>query len=176
MPKPRSKNPGPPTGTTSRISETLVEQIDNVWHDILDRFADGESLKAICEGYGFSRSALFAYRRIRGESASREFNEARRDSADAAIDDMVETISNTGLDAARARNKLNALMWIAEKRNPDDYAQRSRQDINVTKVDLNQIISDANARLLAYTNAPLSHSTNARLHDATPAIEGEIVK
>ena len=160
---------------TTRISKETMAAIEKAWPDIIDRFADGESLKAICADYPFTRSSVIAFRRIMGGQYQIEYDEARRDSADSAIDDITDTISSQELDHRYARNKLNALMWIAEKRNPDQYAQRVRQDINVQKVDLNKILADANQRLTAYEHSRLEHAARADLStltDVTTAVQG----
>ena len=142
----------------TRISKATRAAIAKAWPDIIDRFADGESLKAICSDYPFTRSSVIAFRREMGGEFESQYDTARRDSADSAIDDIVETISNSDLDHRTARNKLNALMWLAEKRNPDQYAQRVRQDINVKKIDMGKILADANQRVIDYERQRLQHA------------------
>ena len=72
-----------------------------------------------------------------------------KDSADAFLDRMVDCMDEATTNAKGARVKANILQWMAEKRDPDKYGQRTRADINVKTVDLTAIIKDANARLAA---------------------------
>jgi len=155
----------------TRISKETRAAIERAWPDILTRFADGQSLKAICSEYPFGRDAVLAFRR--GDAAlTEEFEQARRDSADALLDEIIETISSPDGDRSRAahdRNRINALIWLAEKRDPDRYSQRMRADINVTKVDLNRIIDEANQRLITYQQA---RTIEGEIVDALPVTKG----
>lgn len=72
-----------------------------------------------------------------------------KDSADAFLDKLMDVMVESETNAKGARVKASILQWIAEKRDPDKYGQRTRADINVKTVDLTAIIKDANARLAA---------------------------
>lgn len=100
-----------------------------------------------------------------------------KESADAFLDKAMDAAENAGRDAKAARVQLAAYQWIAEKRDPDRYGQRTRADINVRTVDLTKIIQDANARLIAQQQGRvIEHTSNnqagadIRAH-AQPAIE-----
>lgn len=131
----------------TRISVETFDAIQNDWLDILDCIADGQTIGDVCESKPYSRSAVYAFRRESAQGVRNAFHDAMRESAQADMDTLRATISNSDLDPRHARNKINGLMWLIEKKDPDKYGQRVRADFNVKTLDLNRIIADANARL-----------------------------
>ena len=130
----------------SRIGAEQAAKVAAVWPDVLSRLRVGELVSVVAESYDLSRGDLWAYRNadpnLRGAWA-----DAMLDSADALCEIALETASNTDIDAKRAQVMCNMLMLVAEKRNPERYAQRSRHDINVKTLDLTPILQRAEARL-----------------------------
>lgn len=84
-----------------------------------------------------------------------------KDSADAYVQKAQQVIEDDSINPKAARVKLSGYQWLAEKRDPDKYGQRTRADINVKTVDLTGIIADANARLAA--------ARQNRIIDVTPS-------
>ena len=134
----------------TRISRETFAAIESDWIDILDAIADGQTIGDVCETKPYSRSAVYAFRRESPQLVRDSFHDAMKESAQADMDELRRTISNEDLDPRHARNKINGLMWLIEKKDPDKYGQRVRADFNVKTLDLNKIIADANARLEAH--------------------------
>lgn len=134
----------------SRIGEETRRKIQAAWPDILERVGDGQPLNSICALYDFSRSSVYAYRRMSGPDVQQAFEDAMKDGAWAALDDAMETISNSDLDPRFARVRADTLLKIAEKRSPEVMGARVKADINVKHIDLGQVITDANKRLASH--------------------------
>lgn len=83
----------------------------------------------------------------------RQWDQAREQSADAYADQVAEIANKPGADSGIARVKIDALKWLASKRNPRAYSDKATLDVNVRTVDLTRIIQDANARLAAARTA-----------------------
>lgn len=146
------------------ISNEKRALIAQHWPDILDKVRHGARIDLTSAEYGLTRADLWAYRHGKPELVA-QWYDAIKDSADAFVDRMVEVMDEAGKDAKAARVRLAGLQWIAEKRDPDRYGQRTRADINVKTVDLTRIIQDANARLAA--------AKQGRVIDVTPSNSGE---
>lgn len=99
--------------------------------------------------------------------AMRQFDLAREASADAFFDKAQAIADTADGDPKVARVRLQAWQWLAAKRNPRRYGERSTVDLNVRHVDLTAIIRDANARLAA------ARTVNGQVLDskAIPAVE-----
>lgn len=136
----------------TRISAETFEAIENDWLDILDAIADGQTIGDVCDVKPYTRSSVYAFRRESPQSVRDAFHDAMKESAQADMDTLRATISNSDLDPRHARNKINGLMWLIEKKDPDKYGQRVRADFNVKTIDLNKIIGDANARLAMHAS------------------------
>lgn len=132
----------------TRISPETAARVAAAWPDILERIAAGESVGSAAEAHNLTRHELYAYRAGTPELVGAWYD-AMKESADAFTDGMVAVITGEVRDAKAARVKLTGLQWLAEKRDPERYGQRSQVNLNVKTVDLTRIISDANARLIA---------------------------
>jgi hypothetical protein len=158
----------------SNEKRTLIAQH---WPGILDKIRHGARIDLTAAEYGLTRADMWAYRHAQPDLVA-QWYDAIKDSADAFVDQMVAVMDDAGADAKAARVRLAGLQWIAEKRDPDRYGQRTRADINVKTVDLTAIIKDANARLAASKQGRIiEHDTisitdvgDVRAH-AQPAIE-----
>lgn len=83
-------------------------------------------------------------------NARKEWDEAREASADAFFDQVQDLASgNFEGDPKAARVQFQALTWLASRRNPRVYSEKTQIDLNVRSVDLTAIIADANRRLAA---------------------------
>lgn len=155
--------------------------IAQAWPDILQDIRDGERVDKTCERYGLDRRVLWQY--WSGEPQLRAaWYDAMKDSADAYVQKAIEAAENAAENPKAARVKLAAYQWVAEKRDPDRYGQRTRADINVKTVDLTGIIADANARLAAARQNRVidvtpsnSSAPDLRAH-ALPALDAALAK
>ena len=93
-----------------------------------------------------------------------------KDSADAFLDKLTDVMTESETNAKGARVKASILQWLAEKRDPDKYGQRTRADINVKTVDLTAIIKDANARLAAAKEPRLIQGERINTADSPGAL------
>ena len=131
---------------TSRIGAETRARITRAWPDILAKIAAGALVGPTITAAGFSRQMVSAY--LLDEPGARAtWDEARESSADAFMDQALETANSKTDDSAHARTKIDTLKWAARIRNPRYYGERSTVDMNVRTVDLTRIISDAAARL-----------------------------
>ena len=130
------------------ISVEKRAKIDGIWPAILQAIRDGARIDHTAAAYDLTRADLWAYRHGKPDLVAAWYD-AIKDSADSFVDQMVDVMSQADGNAKGARVKAGILQWIAEKRDPDRYGQRTRADINVKTVDLTAIIKDANARLAA---------------------------
>jgi hypothetical protein len=130
------------------ISVEKRAKIDGIWPAILQAIRDGARIDHTAAVYKLTRADLWAYRHGKPDLVAAWYD-AIKDSADSFVDQMVDVMSEADFNAKGARVKAGILQWIAEKRDPDRYGQRTRADINVKTVDLTAIIKDANARLAA---------------------------
>ena len=133
---------------TTRLGERARAMIAQAWPDLLIAVADGGNIGTACECAGIRRENIYAYR-LENPAADREWQLAREQSADAFAEKVVEISENPIGDAQVARVRIDAYRWLAAKRNPRIYNDKSTVDLNVRTVDLTRIIGDANARLAA---------------------------
>lgn len=137
--------------------------------------AAGDSIGDACKAAGVSRHDVRHYR-LANPEASREWDLAREQSADAYADRIAELAESPGADANQARVRIDAYKWLASKRNPRVYSDKQQVDVNVKTVDLTRIIEQANARLAASRNPELAARAAAAvdaqvLHAALPQLE-----
>lgn len=141
--------------------------IGAAWPTVCAAVAAGGHVGDTYAEHGFTRGQAAAF--LAGDPDARKaWEEAREQSADSFFDQAQAIVNNPGPDAKVARVKLQALQWLAGKRNPRYYGERSQVDVNVKTVDLTRIISDAQARLSAARNPELA----AR---AAGAVDAEIL-
>ena len=133
---------------TSRLGEELKARIAAAWPAICDAVSEGAHVGDTFKRYGFTRGQCAAFQSYSPEGRA-DWEKAREASADSFFDQAQAIANSPGPDAKIARVKLQALQWLAGKRNPRAYGDRSVVDLNVRSVDLTRIISDANARLAA---------------------------
>lgn len=132
----------------SRISEETRARIAAAWPDILNKVAAGELVGETITAAGFSREMIRAYL-ASVPGARQEWDDARMESADAFFDQAQAIASKPSKDPKAARVQLQALQWLAGKRNPRVYGDRAQLDVNVKHVDLTRVIEAAQARLAA---------------------------
>ena len=133
----------------TRISEETAARIAAAWPDLLDQLAAGEVMAPHYARHKVSADQVRVWRVAGGPERAQEWDTAREQSADAYLDRIIQIADNPGSDSGSARVRIDALRWLASKRNPRAYSDKSTVDVNVRTVDLTSIIQDANARLAA---------------------------
>jgi hypothetical protein len=133
---------------TSRIGPETAARIAAAWPEMLSELAAGGLIFRILGRHGFSPNMLRAYK-ADNPTAREEWEAAREQSAEAFMDDAIDTANNCALDPAHARVKIDTLKWAARIRHPAAYSDKSQVDLNVRTLDLTKIIGDAQARLAA---------------------------
>jgi hypothetical protein len=150
--------------TTARISEATREKVRKAWPSILDALAEGSPVSAAIKEHGISYGVVSAF--IASEPGARnEWETAKEVSAEVLFDDLLKITATrfADIDPTRARAVMDSLKWLAAKRNPKVYSDRSQVDLNVKTIDLTRIIQEADARLRAGRQA--LHAT--RTEEAT---------
>lgn len=132
----------------TRIGPELSARVAAAWPVLLGAVASGANIGEACESQGVKREHAYAYM-LANPEARREWEHARELSADAYADRIASLIAGDMPEPQSARVKLDALRWLAAKRNPRVYSDKQSIDLNVKTVDLTRIIQDANARLAA---------------------------
>jgi hypothetical protein len=131
----------------TRISEDTRARVAVAWPDILSRVAAGERYSDLCAAHDLTYDQMRGYRDST-EGARAEWDDARKDSANALVDRLVETISSPDVDPARARVTLDTLKFLIERLDPERFAPRSKHDVSVThKVKLAPLIEAARERV-----------------------------
>ncbi len=117
---------------------------------LLDQVAAGEIMAPVYEIAGVTADQVRVWRFEQGAQGEREreWNAAREQAADSFADKIQEVAYNER-DSHAARVRIQALQWLAARRNPRVYADKAQLDVNVRTIDLTRIIDAANQRLAA---------------------------
>lgn len=132
----------------TRISAETIARLTASWELLLQDVADGKPIQAAIRARGFSPDMVRAYKRDVA-NAREQWDDARQQSADAFADEILATIDNSGMDPQHARVRVDALKWLAAKRNPRVYSERVDHNLTVRTVDLTKVIADARERVRA---------------------------
>ena len=141
------------------MDSQVQARIAAAWPSMLASLASGELIKDILARAGFNRDQVSAYK-LSVPGAKAQWDEARAASADAFMDEALDSARSTMADPQATRVLIDTLKWAARIRNPAMYSDKSQLDVNVKTIDLTRIIQDANARLIA--------QQQGRIIDATP--------
>lgn len=156
--------------TNLRIAEETKAAVASKWPDILEDLANGEQVQKLVVKHGTTTHILRAYRANVPE-ANVEWDAAWTASADAFFDrvlliveqleeqvkEVVSVDEKTGetktvtlpmsvKDVKAARAQLQALYWLAAKRNPRVYGDHKTLDVNMAFVDMTAVIAEAAKR------------------------------
>lgn len=145
-----------------RIAPETIARIAAAWPDMLAKIAAGEQVGKTVDAAGFNRDLVRAYL-ANVPNARAEWDEAREASADAFFDQAQEIANSTDGDPKIARVRLQALQWLAGKRNPRVYGERMSHDVTVKHVDLTRVIEAAQARLAGARAPALRDVSDAEL-------------
>ena len=151
----------------TRISDDTRARIAAAWPDLLDALAAGEIMAPHYAKASVTADQVRVWR-LEEPQRGTEWDTAREQSADAYADMIAEVASSPMADSAAARVKIQALQWLAGKRNVQRYGDRTAHDVTVKTIDLTRIISDANARLSAARQQAIEGEV---LRQALPAPE-----
>jgi transposase-like protein len=85
---------------------------------ILDRLRSGETVKAIADTYGVSRGMIYLWKKMGGESRADAWEEARKDSAEALLEDAGEILDDLAVpgENGEAPDPSNAQVSVARER------------------------------------------------------------
>lgn len=133
----------------TRISAETAARITQAWPDLLDQLAAGEVMAPHYKRHKVTADQVRVWRVAGGPERAHEWDAAREQSADAYADQVADIVNNPGGDSGIARARLDALKWLASKRNPRAYSDRVDHNVTVKTIDLTRIIEAANARLAA---------------------------
>ncbi len=117
---------------------------------LLDQLAAGEIMAPAFAVAGVTSDQVRVWRFEQGAQGEREreWQAARQQSADAYADKILDVAYNER-DSNAARVRIQALQWLAARRDPRVYADKAQLDVNVRTIDLTRIIDAANQRLAA---------------------------
>jgi transposase-like protein len=129
------------------IARHLAERIEADGGDlvIFDRIGSGEAVKRIAEDYGVGYETL---RRWINKSDERRkaYEQAKRDSADALVEEAGEILDNAPTDSApqvtKAVKRADHKRWLAGKRDREQYGDDKGAQVNVN-LDLGALHLDA---------------------------------
>lgn len=155
------------------FSENARQKVQAAFPEILQAIRDGARVDRTCAAHGLDRRDVWAYW-SKDPKLRAAWYDAMKESADAFLDKAIDAAENAGKDAKAARVQLAAYQWIAEKRDPERYGQRVRNDINVKTIDLTRIIQDANARLIAAQQGRIIEGTSNNCEAADVRVHAEL--
>lgn len=122
------------------------------FEEVLDRMADGRSLRDVCSDDDMpSKAAFMAWVRENPHLAD-HYARAREAAIDAIVDDMI-ALSDTAnaANANAVRVMVETRKWAAAKMSPKKYGDLQRVDLNVSHADMP--LSELKQRLIANSEA-----------------------
>jgi len=127
--------------------------IEKQWPAMLEELAEGGIISKMVSRYDTTVHKLRAYRAL-NPKANAEWEAAWTASADALYDRVLTIVEqleeqSDGMsvkDVKAARVQIQALYWLAGKRNPRVYGDHKTLDVNMSMLDMTAIIHEATAR------------------------------
>lgn len=102
---------------------------EDVAAEILERLAEGESLRSICEDAGMpTRAAVHLWVLADREGFSVRYARARAIQAEVLAEEILD-IADTEPDVQRARLKIDAIKWYSSKVAPKRFGDRITQEL-----------------------------------------------
>ena len=132
---------------------------------IIERVAEGESIKVIAEGLGISRSFLsWKINAIPG--VKERLVEARKARADKWGEEAIEIADNVEADPNqinKARLRIDSRKWLAGVDDPDRYAQKQQQ----VNISIGGLHLDALRKVQAELAKPAGETIDGEARDGT---------
>lgn len=96
--------------------------------EICAELADGKSLRTVCAGEGMpDRKTVFRWLR-ENEAFLEMYDRAKKEGADALVDDMQDISDNMRIDHNHKRIMVDTRKWIASKLKPKKYGEKLAVD------------------------------------------------
>lgn len=93
---------------------------------VLERIADGDGPTQICREIGREHQRSWLTQRLNSPEYKERYQEAKRRSADALADRIMDVVNTTTPETAQAaRTQISALQWMAMKRNREEYGDQA---------------------------------------------------
>jgi hypothetical protein len=139
------------------MSPEAVALVESAIDDIFDRIADGQTLESACAVHNLSRRQLRRYI-VANPEAGVAYDRAREAQTEALFDQLQDTIANSSMDPRFQANRIKALTWIIEKRDPAKYGQRASIEHTIRTPDMAAAlaIADKNQQELLARRAALA--------------------
>lgn len=132
---------------------------------IIERVAEGDSIKSIAEGLGISRSFLsWKINAIPG--VKERLVEARKSRADKWAEEAIEIADTVDPDPNqinKARLRIDSRKWLAGVDDPDRFAQKQQQ----VSISIGGLHLDALRRVQAELAKPAGETIEGEAHDVT---------
>jgi hypothetical protein len=104
---------------------------------ILTRVSAGDTVKSICKSLGLSSGVL--YSRCHNDPVlAQRLNIAQTIASHTLVDSMLEVVDDEDISVDRARLKIDAIKWIAARRNRNEYGDKVQHDVKQLTITLNQ--------------------------------------
>lgn len=165
----------------TQISPELLSRVAAAFPMVMEAVADGRALETAAKAHNLSRAAIRRYMAVSPEARA-EFELARTQQTEALMDELMEVQASTTIDPRLQANRIKALTWMIEKRDPQRYGQRSSVDLNVKgQIDLTRALADSDKReqdLLARRAAlalPAAVVVNSPVPAESDAVWAELV-
>lgn len=127
------------------LSLELCAQFDAAFEDILQRLADGATLLAACEAHNLNRRSFRRYATAAPERLV-AYDRAREAQTEALMDELKEVADSTTIDPRLQANRIKALTWMIEKRDPARYGQKASIEHTIKTPDLALAIASSDKR------------------------------
>lgn len=102
----------------------MAEFSQELFDQICERLADGESLRSICASKGMpSKANVFRWLGAIPEAAD-QYARAREAQADSLVDDMLVIADDTSREPNDRRVAIDARKWVAGKLRPKAYGDK----------------------------------------------------
>ena len=152
------------------MSDETRARIATAWPAMCAAVGAGEVIKDVLARHGISADMARAFRAGNPE-AHEQWEDARRASADAFLDEALEVTRNRTSDPAHARVLVDTLKWAAAKRWPERYSERQQVDVTHKHFDMTRILAAANARLERQRAAITLPASAVRVLEPAPVVE-----
>lgn len=131
---------------THPCSAEMALRFDEALSDILHRLADGSTLANACAAHNLTRQSFRDYITARPD-AGLAYDRAREAQTEALMDELIEVMNSTTIDPRLQANKIKALQWLVEKRDPAKYGQKASIEHNIKGgLDLGRALGEADKR------------------------------